>query len=192
MIRKLTIAVLFGLASILTTVKAQTYRGIVEIVPALELAKEFGYETLTAYFAPGVSTTHGMQFNRCQFLGVGAEFDFSHRALANAALGAKDGVFGKGLPVYLMWRMDFFGGRRWSKFIDVRGGWQFGDAPGLYGSASFGMRLRLSDRTGFNISWGVRMRRIQFHPDGSKGEPYDFIKYRTNAMALVMRVGVDF
>lgn len=191
MIRKLTTAILIGLASILTTVNAQTYRGMVEIVPALELAKDYYYEDIAPYLALGVSTTHGLQLSRCQFLGIGAEFDFSHTAIADGAIEAKDGVFGKGLPVYLMWRMDFFGGRRWSTFIDVRGGWQFWEAPGFYGSASFGMRLRLSDRTGFNISLGLRMRRIQYQPY-SPYQLIDFIKYRTNAMALVMRVGIDF
>lgn len=191
MIRKLTVAILIGIGSILTTVKAQTYRGMVEIVPALELTKELDYGDIAAYFAPGVSTTHGLQLSRCQFLGIGAEFDFSHTAIADGAIGAKDGMFGKGLPVYLMWRMDFFGRHRWNRFIDIRGGWQFWEAPGFYGSASFGMRLRLSDRTGFNISLGLRMRRIQYQPY-SPYQLIDFIKYRTNAMALVMRVGIDF
>lgn len=68
----------------------------------------------------------------------------------------------------------------------------FGEAPGVYANFNFGMRLRITNRSGFNLSLGARMRRVQY-------VPYDDLNYltvayqlRTYSPSIVLRVGWDF
>lgn len=183
--------------------KAQTYRGMVDVAPALEWPEDFycGDNYLTSYghgettFAMAVSTTHGVQLSRQHYVGVGAEFC---RRLDNTTweeLGS--------IPVYAMWRMDFFG-RKITPFFDVRAGYQVAKANGFYGNINGGVRFNLTGRTGLNVSVGVRMRRVEssdfsywIHPANynSWEDDADFggrVFMRQYVIGVLMRVGVDF
>lgn len=200
MIKRTIITALLGLIVAAIPSQAQTYRGMVELVPAVELTAVrhmyYDPDETSNVSSPGVgiATNHGIQLSRRHFVGIGAEFIYSNYDMTTYDYGyATEGKnFATGLPVYAMWRMDFFAGRRWNPFIDLRGGWQFGEAPGLYGNFNFGMRMRINNRRGFNLSLGARMRRVQY-------VPYDDINYatvayqlRTYSPSIVLRVGWDF
>ena len=202
MIKRTIATALLGLIMAAAPSQAQTYRGMVELVPAVELipshSLEYDETTIHAAIAPGIATNHGIQLSRRHFVGIGAELIYSNYNLATDEFGSNIGEyyygksFATGLPVYAMWRMDFFSGRRWNPFIDLRGGWQFGEAPGAYANFNFGMRMRINNRRGFNLSLGVRMRRIQYLP-------YDCVNFysavyqiRTYSQSIVLRIGWDF
>ena len=202
MIKRTIVTALLGLIMTAAPSLAQTYRGMVELVPAVELfsfhSTEYDETTIHTAIAPGIATNHGIQLSRRHFVGIGAELIYSNYAMATDGFGYgidedyESKSFATGLPVYAMWRMDFFSGRRWNPFIDLRGGWQFGEAPGAYANFNFGMRMRINNRRGFNLSLGARMRRIQYLP-------YDDLNYftaayqiRTYSQSIVLRIGWDF
>ena len=51
------------------------------------------------------STTHGVQINRNHYLGIGMEFNKYFSGIYSGEDNEKIGS----LPIYAMWRMDFFG-----------------------------------------------------------------------------------
>lgn len=178
--------------------RAQTYRGMVDVAPALELQEEFyasgnsmdsyGYDGVA--FAMAVSTTHGVQLSKQHYVGVGAEFC--------RRLGSCEPEIGGSIPVYAMWRMDFFG-RKITPFFDVRAGYQVAKANGFYGNINGGVRFNLTGRTGLNVSLGVRIRRLDvdtgywIQPAYSRwGDDYGRVLVRQYAFGFLMRIGVDF
>lgn len=178
--------------------RAQTYRGMVDVAPALELQEEFyasgnsmdsyGYDGVA--FAMAVSTTHGVQLNKQHYVGVGAEFC--------KRLGSCEPEIGGSIPVYAMWRMDFFG-RKITPFFDVRAGYQVARANGFYGNINGGVRFNLTGRTGLNVSLGVRIRRLDVDTAGywistysSWGFEFGRVLVRQYAFGFLMRIGVDF
>ena len=182
---------------------AQTYRGMVDVSPALEFLKEWyahncGYGSIglsdsgsRTNIAVSLSTTHGVQLNRNHFIGIGAEF--------TRFVGISDVERFGSLPVYAMWRMDFFG-RKVTPFFDVRAGYQVKQATGFYGNVNGGIRIGFGKRTGLNVSLGVRLRRMEsevwpawISAHGRLGEDLEgIILVRHNVFGLLLRVGVDF
>lgn len=201
MIKRTIITALLGLIVAAAPSQAQTYRGMVELVPAVELIPthqiQYDETVIHAAIAPGIATAHGIQLSRRHFVGLGAEFIYSNYTMATDGFGYRrdedeSKSFATGLPVYAMWRMDFFAGHRWNPFIDLRGGWQFGEAPGVYANFNFGMRLRITNRSGFNLSLGARMRRVQYVPYDDANYLTVAYQLRTYSPSIVLRVGWDF
>lgn len=106
---------LVALAAVAFPSSALKYRGMVDISPALEYPhdyesyhsdyiEDYGYDEVRVSLS--VSTTHGMQLSKNHFIGIGGEF--------SRILGGNYKEKG-GIPVYAMWRMDFFG-YRWTPF----------------------------------------------------------------------------
>lgn len=169
---------------------AVTYRGMLDIAPALEWADDFyfsgGYYLIDSYgydevsFSLSVSTTHGLQLSKNHFVGIGAEIS---QTLSSSFMSEKIAV-----PVYAMWRMDFFG-RKWTPFFDLRAGYQLFKGSGMYAAADVGVRLAFSSRTGMNFSLGARARRLSY-------SVYENDWYALNVnspcFGLVFRIGVDF
>ena len=178
--------------------RAQTYRGMVDVAPALELQEEFyasgnsmdsyGYDGVA--FAMAVSTTHGVQLSRQHYVGIGTEFCRRLDISDWEELGS--------IPVYAMWRMDFFG-RKITPFFDVRAGYQVAKANGFYGNINGGVRFNLTGRTGLNVSLGVRIRRVEAGTGNwiksaysSWRDDYGRVLVRQYAFGFLMRIGVDF
>lgn len=183
--------------------KAQTYRGVVDVAPALEFTEVSNFYENCLYssgsevaFSMSVSTTHGVQLSRQHYVGVGAEFCRRLDTSDWEELGS--------IPVYAMWRMDFFG-RKITPFFDVRAGYQVAKANGFYGNINGGIRFNLSGRTGLNLSVGVRMRRVESCDSNNwiwpstygwgDDENNDFggrVLIRQYVLGVLMRIGVDF
>ena len=178
--------------------RAQTYRGMVDVAPALELQEEFNvynnymnsYGYYGVAFAMAVSTTHGVQLSRQHYVGIGTEFCRRLDISDWEELGS--------IPVYAMWRMDFFG-RKITPFFDVRAGYQVARANGFYGNINGGVRFNLTGRTGLNVSLGVRIRRLDVDTAGywistysSWGFEFGRVLVRQYAFGFLMRIGVDF
>lgn len=90
------------------------------------------------------------------------------------------------VPVYVMWRMDFFN-RKCSPFFDVRPGYQVGGPGGFYAGINGGLRITLGKRSGFNVSLGFELRRITLIDEYD--ESYEL---NTNALTGILRFGFDF
>ena len=175
---------------------AQTYRGFVDAAMTFDIPKEFDYfrgEPGLPYYtdvAPvlAFSTTHGVQINRNHYLGIGMEFNKYFSGIDSGEDNEKIGS----LPLYAMWRMDFFG-RKVTPFFDVRAGYQVAWTKGFYGNINAGMRISLSRRTGLNISIGARMSR---YSDSTTWIWHDNSDYQAkvfyNVFGFMLRAGVDF
>ena len=120
-----------------------------------------------------------MQLSKNHFIGIGGEF--------SRILGGNYKEKG-GIPVYAMWRMDFFG-YRWTPFFDLRAGYTLGKGSGLYAAADVGVRLALGRRSGLNFSLGGRSRRIYYTLGRFINEE---LFVNTNSYALTLRIGIDF
>ena len=180
---------------------AQTYRGFVDAAMTFDIPKEFDYlrgEPGLPYYtdvAPvlAFSTTHGVQINRNHYLGIGMEFNKYFSGIYSGEDNEKIGS----LPLYAMWRMDFFG-RKVTPFFDVRAGYQVAWTKGFYGNINAGMRISLSRRTGLNISIGARMSRysdsitwIHMYETSYTNSDYQ-AKVFYNVFGFMLRAGVDF
>lgn len=180
---------------------AQTYRGFVDAAMTFDIPKEFDYfrgEPGLPYYtdvAPvlAFSTTHGVQINRNHYLGIGMEFNKYFSRIYSGEDNEKIGS----LPIYAMWRMDFFG-RKVTPFFDVRAGYQVAWTKGFYGNINAGMRISLSRRTGLNISIGARMSRysdsttwIHMYETSYTNSDYQ-AKVFYNVFGFMLRAGVDF
>lgn len=175
---------------------AQTYRGFVDAAMTFDIPKGFDYfsgEPGLPYYtdvAPvlAFSTTHGVQINRNHYLGIGMEFNKYFSGIDSGEDNEKIGS----LPIYAMWRMDFFG-RKVTPFFDVRAGYQVAWTKGFYGNINAGMRISLSRRTGLNISIGARMSR---YSDSTTWICNDYSDYQAkvfyNVFGFMLRAGVDF
>ena len=179
---------LVALAAVAFPSSALKYRGMVDISPALEYPhdyesyhsdyiEDYGYDEVRVSLS--VSTTHGMQLSKNHFIGIGGEF--------SRILGGNYKEKG-GIPVYAMWRMDFFGRKR-TPFFDLRAGYTLGKGSGLYAAADVGVRLALGRRSGLNFSLGGRSRRIYYTLGRFINEE---LFVNTNSYALTLRIGIDF
>lgn len=179
--------------------KAQTYRGMVDVSYAFDY--HFNSFGNLDYFS--VSTSHGVQLNRNHFVGLGIEYSPWSQA-ENLPVGADDivtkGVFDKSVPLYAIWRMDFFR-RKCSPFFDVRTGYQIGGAGGFYGGVNVGLRITMGRRSGFNISLGAEFRRLTYRDVVNAGGYDDYgywsdsyVEYdkTQNGCAITARLGFDF
>ncbi len=186
---------LVALAAVAFPSSALKYRGMVDISPALEFPhdyycghnyiNDYGYDD--SYVSLSVSTTHGVQLSKNHFIGIGGEFSRILGGVYNAYY-KEDSKEKGGIPVYAMWRMDFFG-YRWTPFFDLRAGYTLGKGPGLYAAADIGVRLALGRRSGLNFSLGGRSRRIYYTLGRFINEE---LFVNTNSYALTLRIGIDF
>jgi hypothetical protein len=180
---------------------AQTYRGFVDAAMTFDIPKGFDYfsgEPGLPYYTDvcpvlAFSTTHGVQINRNHYLGIGMEFNKYFSGIYSGEDNEKIGS----LPIYAMWRMDFFG-RKVTPFFDVRAGYQVAWTKGFYGNINAGMRISLSRRTGLNISIGARMSRysdsmtwIHMYETSYTNSDYQ-AKVFYNVFGFMLRAGVDF
>ncbi len=185
---------------------AQTYRGFVDAAMIFDVPKVFE-DFIGNYYGEGqglpyytdvapvlaFSTTHGVQINRNHYLGIGMEFNKYFSGIDSGEDNEKIGS----LPLYAMWRMDFFG-RKVTPFFDVRAGYQVAWTKGFYGNINAGMRISLSRRTGLNISIGARMSRysdsttwIHMYETSYTNSDYQ-AKVFYNDFGFMLRAGVDF
>ncbi len=148
-----------------TGVKAQHYRGFVDLMASYSLSQSDGstFDGPGAFVIGGTSS-HGVQVSRNCFVGVGGGF------LSDLDNG------GSGIPVFMEGRWDFFRVHSiYNFFISLKFGYQIGfgsygadmicnnnqssSAPcrgyignGLYVQPSIGVRLRLTDILGVNFA----------------------------------------
>lgn len=180
---------------------ALTYRGMVDVALGWDWLHDVGRgiygwksgvpDESDYLYAYAISTTHGVQLNRHNYLGIGAEFSRVLEGTEN--LGS--------IPVYLMWRMDFFG-KKVTPFFDVRAGYQLAKVKSFNGGVNGGIRIGFGSRTGLNISLGVRMRKTMdfvfdeldtffIEPVSGRGKPV-YVHWTDTAIGIALRVGVDF
>ena len=190
---------LVAFASLLGTASAQTYRGMVDVSFNIgSFIAEWGEVCREPNLYASISTTHGMQLSRNHFVGIGLEYSPWSRSTYND----ENGFFKKAMPIYAMWRMDFFSTHRCSFFFDLRPGFQVGTPSGVYLGGNAGIRIALTKRSGLNISLGAEMRRLRMkdlygrwiEPSGGSwtdgAKCYEIAE--TNGLAGSIRIGIDF
>lgn len=162
---------------------AQTYRGMADVSFAIGSFVEEGEVSPDPLIYTSISTTHGVQVNRNHFLGLGIEYS----PWSRLTYDGEDGGLKKAVPVYVMWRMDFFN-RKCSPFFDVRPGYQVGGPGGFYAGINGGLRIAMGRRSGFNVSLGFELRRIITFID----EYNNASEQNANAFTGILRFGFDF
>lgn len=122
------------------------------------------------------ATSQGYQFNSYLYLGAGIG--------ASCFLNDATTTF---FPVFANPRVDFNTGKI-SPFIDLRGGYTFGDSKGIYLVPSVGARLRLA-KGGLNFSAGYTWQQADFLEITPM---YKQVIVSRNVGEITLRVGIDF
>lgn len=150
----------------------------------------FDSEEFFIWLHEGVSTSHGYQFNPHLFVGGGVLFE-------SGVLRAWDWL----VPVFAHVRTD----QKWGSFTpfgDLRIGYNFVDARGIYFSPTIGYHFDWGRRVGLNLGVGMTLRQFEreryqmtLTPDENGGLHLNTVsqgkRHETRAM-LTVRVGIDF
>ncbi len=178
------------------------YRGFVDWTNRINRGS-FGYRGNTNY-CPGISTSHGYQFNRWLFAGAGLDYtldDCSYDKYGD------DGKFHHHLyydphnyylSIFAHGRADLQFGK-FTPFADVRLGWNATSNGTVYFSPSIGYRFNWGRKVGINVGVGYTLDSYRYErhvegmtPDGlhifvPTGEYSNY-----NKSSFTFRIGIDF
>lgn len=129
------------------------YRGFAEFDALAEIMISIYEPAEKSKFYPGLSTSHGYQFNPHIFLGGGVAADYS---LSDRRFYC--------VPIFVHFRNDLKI-RRFTPYFDARLGYNFIDGGGVFASLQAGYRINWGRKTAINIGIGATLR-------GYKGDDY--------------------
>ena len=66
------------------------------------------------------------------------------------------------LPIFLQGRVNFTD-KRFSPFLDIKGGYAFIDAKGGYFEPSLGVSCAINSRNALDIAFGYRLQRVKYN-----------------------------
>lgn len=153
------------------------------------------YSWSTTDYSPGISTSHGYQFNPWLFLGAGIDFSlkdignlnshyyhFDNNQVAIFAEGRTDLKFGKFTP-----------------FGDIRIGWNAASYGTVYFSPSIGYRFNWGRKVGINVGVGYTLDAYRYEdfidattPDGWPTFVMTGEYVNWHRSSFTFRVGIDF
>ncbi len=174
------------------------YRGFVDFTNRLyrtqylNLAGNFCNKT---EYSPGISTSHGFQFNNWLFAGAGLDYTLKDIGFPDSHHYDIDSYV---LSIFADVRTDLQFGK-FTPFADVRLGWNASSYGTVYFSPTIGYRFNWGRKVGINIGVGYTLDSYRYEKhvwgittDGLNmlfptGEFYNF-----NQSSFTFRLGIDF
>ncbi len=147
------------------------------------------------YYCPGISTSHGYQFNPWLFAGVGLDYSLKDIGYSNTHHYSLDSYF---LSLFADVRTDLQFGK-FTPFADVRLGVNATSSGTVYFSPSIGYRFNWGRKVGINVGVGYTLDGYRYEKqvwgtttDGlhmffPTGEFYNY-----NLSSFTFRLGIDF
>lgn len=143
-----------------------------------------------------VNTTHGYQFNPYIFLGAGTGLHFMssyETGGMDIALDARESKVD--IPVFANIRCNMLN-KRFSPFVDVKGGTFVTNNGGLYLVASVGCRYAFSDKYALSLSAGYAKEKLEFETFddfiGSQSMDYTTSPRKLDTEAITIKLGFEF
>ena len=147
------------------------------------------------YFNPGISTSHGYQFNPWLFAGAGIDLTLSDIGYLNHHAYSLDNT---ALAIFAEGRTDLKFGK-FTPFADIRLGWNASSNGTVYFSPSIGYRFNWGRKVGINIGIGYTLDayRLEKYIPGLTPEGWTIYvptgeHYNWTQSSFTFRVGIDF
>ncbi len=144
-----------------------------------------------------IETSHGYQFNHYIFLGAGLGFQFSSKYETKGKEYALDKRDSKvDIPIFANLHFNFLK-KKFSPFVDLKGGAYVNNGGGAYVNASAGLRIATTARQAVNISVGYAFQQLEFETFGHFTNPGHNMNYtrdprRLDTEAVTIKVGYEF
>lgn len=144
-----------------------------------------------------IETSHGYQFNHYIFLGAGLGFQFSSKYETKGMEYALDKRDSKvDIPIFANLHFNFLK-KKFSPFVDLKGGAYVNNGGGAYVNASAGLRIATTARQAVNISVGYAFQQLEFETFGHFTNPGHNMNYtrdprRLDTEAVTIKVGYEF
>lgn len=170
-------------------VATNCYRGFVDLGYAVGIG-DYGFGRVE------VNTSHGYQINPYLFIGAGVGLHFAasyETSDMEIALDTRDSKVD--IPVFANAHFNFMK-KKFSPFVDIKGGTYVNNGGGLYVSASVGCRIAINKKQGINIGVGYASEKLEFetfeHFVGKYSLDYTRKAAKLDTEAITMRVGFEF
>lgn len=147
------------------------------------------------YYAPGISTSHGYQFNPWLFAGVGLDYSLKD-------IGYSDNHYYQLTSHFLSIFADVRTDLQFSKFTpfgDVRIGVNATSHGTFYFSPTIGYRFNWERKIGINVGVGYTLDsyRYERHVEGTTPDGFSILvptgqHFNYNKSSFTFRVGIDF
>ena len=144
-----------------------------------------------------IETSHGYQFNHYIFLGAGLGFQFSSKYETlgmEYALDKRDSKVD--IPIFANLHFNFLK-KKFSPFVDLKGGAFVNNGGGAYVNVSAGLRIATTARHAVNISVGYAFQQLEFETFGHFTNPGHNMNYtrdarRLDTEAVSIKIGYEF
>ncbi len=197
-----TLAILLTAICAVARQPERGYRGFVDWTNRINHGS-YSYKGNTNY-CPGISTSHGYQFNRWLFAGAGLDYTLDDCSYYKYG---EDGKFHHHLhydphnyylSIFAHGRTDFQFGK-FTPFADVRLGWNATSDGTVYFSPSIGYRFNWGRKVGINVGVGYTLDgyRYERHVEGMTPEGFLIFvptgeHFNYNKSSFTFRIGIDF
>ena len=144
-----------------------------------------------------IETSHGYQFNHYIFLGAGLGFQFSSRYETPGMEYALDKRESKvDIPIFANLHFNFLK-KKFSPYVDLKGGAFVNNGGGAYVNASAGLRIATTARQAVNISVGYAFQQLEFETFGhftNLGHNMNYTRYarRLDTEVVSIKIGYEF
>lgn len=146
-------------------------------------------------YIPGISTSHGFQFNPWIFAGAGLDYSLEDNGFPGQHSYQLDNF---SLSIFADIRTDLQFGK-FTPFADVRLGWNASSNGTVYFSPSIGYRFNWGRKVGLNVGVGYTLDSFRYQEFKQVDTIYGYQtwiptgKYYTlNNSSFTFRVGIDF
>lgn len=144
-----------------------------------------------------IETSHGYQFSHYIFLGAGVGFQFSSKYETpgmEIALDKRDSKVD--IPIFANFHANFLK-KKFSPFIDLKGGAYVNNKGGAYVNAAVGLRIATAERQAVNVSVGYALQQLEFETFGKFTDPGHNMNYSRNPRRLdtevvAVKIGYEF
>lgn len=148
------------------------------------------------YYEPGLSTSHGYQFNPWLFVGGG--LDFSLNDIGYWGKHYYDVLNSNHLSLFIQGRTDLTFGK-FTPFADVRLGWNASETGTVYFSPSLGYRFTWGRKVGINVGLGYTLDAYRYEDYITGKTPEGLTIYiptgeyiNWTRSSFTFRIGIDF
>ena len=143
-----------------------------------------------------INTTHGYQFNPYFFLGAGTGIHFmSSYKTAGMDVALDERESKVDIPVFANLRCNILN-KKFSPFVDLKGGTFVTNNGGLYLVASVGCRYSINEKYALNLSVGYAKEKLEFETFkdfvGSHSMDYRTSPRKLDTEALSLKLGFEF
>lgn len=171
------------------------YRGFVDLSGSFHHWSD-GYWNKTC-FDPGISTSHGYQFNPWLFAGAGIDFSIKDAGFFDNhyydILSSSNFV-----ALFVQGRTDLQFGK-FTPFADIRLGWNASSSGTVYFSPSVGYRFNWGRKVGINLGVGYTLYGFRYDEYKMVDTIYGYQtlvptgrRVNKNLSSFTLRLGIDF